>query len=142
MRGGCPDSSLKGSGIQIVVPPIFEAIPPKEYRSTLCIYAMRYEWDERKNRLNQRKHGGISFALAALVFEDAYRLIGLDRVDEAGEQRWHAIGTVSVEPGVADVLLVVHVYREDGDGEEVIRIISARRANQNEYRRYQEQAMD
>ena len=103
---------------------------------------MRYEWDERKNRLNQRKHGGISFALAALVFEDAYRLIGLDRVDEAGEQRWHAIGTVSVEPGVADVLLVVHVYREDGDGEEVIRIISARQANKHEYRRYQEQAMD
>jgi uncharacterized DUF497 family protein len=29
---------------------------------------MRYEWDERKNRQNQRKHDGISFELAALVF--------------------------------------------------------------------------
>ena len=103
---------------------------------------MRYEWDNRKNRQNQRKHGGISFELATLVFEDEYRLIGLDRVDETGEQRWHAVGAVSVEPGVADVLLVVHVYREEEDGEEIIRIVSARRADKNEYRRYQEQELD
>ncbi len=44
---------------------------------------MRYEWDEKKNRQNQRKHGGISFELAALVFEDEGCLIGLDRVDKA-----------------------------------------------------------
>ena len=44
-----------------------------------------------------------------------------------GEQRWHALGAFSVEPGSALVLLVVHVYREeDRDGEEIIRIISAR----------------
>jgi uncharacterized DUF497 family protein len=61
---------------------------------------MRYEWDERKNRQNQRKHGGISFELAALVFEDPNCLIELDRVDEAGEQRWHALGTASVRPGI------------------------------------------
>ncbi len=103
---------------------------------------MRYEWDERKNRMNQRKHGGISFELAALVFEDEHRLIGLDRVDETGEERWHAIGAVSIEPGIAVVLLVAHVYREDRHGEEIIRIISARRAERNEYRRYQEQAVD
>ncbi len=48
---------------------------------------MRYEWDERKNLENQRKHDGISFELAALVFEDGDCLIGLDRVDERGEQR-------------------------------------------------------
>jgi uncharacterized DUF497 family protein len=103
---------------------------------------VRFEWDERKNRQNQRKHGGISFELAALVFEDENRLIGLDRVDETGEQRWHAIGAVSVEPGATSVLLVVHVYREDHHGEEVIRIISARRAESHELRRYQEQSVD
>jgi len=48
----------------------------------VCIYTVRYEWDERKNRQNQRKHGGITFELAALVFEDEHRLITLDRVDE------------------------------------------------------------
>jgi uncharacterized protein len=103
---------------------------------------MRFAWDERKNRENQRRHRGISFELAALVFDDPECLIGLDRVDEAGEQRWHALGAVSIEPGVGDVLLVVHAYREDRDGEEIVRIISARQADKNEYRRYQEQAVD
>jgi uncharacterized DUF497 family protein len=103
---------------------------------------MRYEWDERKNRLNQRKHDGISFELATLLFDDENRLISLDRVDEDGEQRWHAIGAVSVEPGVGVVLLVVHAYREDIDGEEIIRIISARRAGKDDVGRYHEQKMD
>ena len=113
-----------------------------EFCGTICIYTVRYEWDERKNRQNQRKHGGISFELAELVFEDERRLIGMDRVDETGEQRWHTIGAVSIEPGIAAVLLVVHVYREDSHGEEIIRIISARRADKNEHRRYQEQDVD
>ena len=95
-----------------------------------------------ENRLNQRKHGGISFELAALVFEDKNCLVGFDRVDESGEQRWHALGAVSLERGISAVLLVVHVYREDRDGEEIIRIVSARRANTYELRRYQEQTVD
>ena len=103
---------------------------------------MRYEWDERKNEQNQRKHRGISFELAVLVFEDEGRLIELDRVDDAGEQRWHAIGAATVEPGIEDFLLVVHAYREDEYGEEIIRIISARRASNNDFRRYQDQEMD
>jgi uncharacterized DUF497 family protein len=115
---------------------------------------MRYEWDARKNRENQRKHG-ISFEIAALVFEDENRLIRLDRVDEYGEQRWHVIGAVSPGPGKTMVLLVAHVYRhpsgedlptgtprEDRDGEEIIRIISARAAGNDEIRRYQEQEVD
>jgi len=47
---------------------------------------MRYEWDERKNHRNQRKHG-VSFELATLVFEDPNCLIAFDREDESGEQR-------------------------------------------------------
>jgi uncharacterized protein len=103
---------------------------------------VRYEWDEQKNRRNQRKHDGISFEMAALVFEDRRCLAGLDHVDETGEQRWHAIGTAQMEPEIAAVLLVVHAYREDCHGEEIIRIISARRAEKHEIRRYQEQAME
>jgi uncharacterized DUF497 family protein len=103
---------------------------------------VRYEWDERKNRQNQRKHGGISFELASLVFEDPDCLIELDRVDEAGEQRWHALETISVRPEIGAVLLVVHAYREDNHGEEIIRNISARRADKYDFRRYQEQAVD
>jgi uncharacterized DUF497 family protein len=103
---------------------------------------MRYEWDERKNRENQRKYAGISFELAMSVFHDEDCLFTKDRVDETGEQRWHAIGAVLVEPGIADFLLVVHAYREDENGEEIIGIISARRASENDLRRYQEQEVD
>src|SRR6266852_9751002 len=68
--------------------------------STLCIYAMRYEWDEAKNLQNQRKHDGISFELAALVFEDERCLVYPDRIDsKTEERRWHAIGAVQIEPG-------------------------------------------
>jgi hypothetical protein len=103
---------------------------------------VRYEWDEAKNRRNQRNHNGISFELATLAFEDERCLVVLDHVDETGEQRWHALGAVQIEPVSAAVLLVVHAYREDHHGEEIIRIISARQAEMHEIRRYQEQAVD
>jgi uncharacterized DUF497 family protein len=102
---------------------------------------MRYEWDTEKNRLNQKKHR-ISFEMAALVFEDACCIVRPDRVDETGEQRWNAIGAARLSPGASVVLFVVHVYREEIDGEEITRIISARRANKDDFRRYQEPEMD
>lgn len=102
---------------------------------------VRYEWDEQKNLLNQRKHG-ISFAIAALVFEDQRCLVRPDRVDETGEQRWHAIGMARLAPDAAVLVFVVHVYREEINGEEVTRIVSARRADKNDVRRYQNQDMD
>jgi uncharacterized DUF497 family protein len=46
-----------------------------------------------------------------------------------------------IDPEGVAMLLVVHAYREDWHGEQVIRIISARRAEKREIRRYQEQAM-
>jgi uncharacterized DUF497 family protein len=103
---------------------------------------VRYEWDESKNRANQRRHDGISFELAASVFEDELCLIVPDRVDESGEQRWHAIGATPGNPGGVAILLVVHAYKETSHGEEIIRIISARQAEKYEVRRYQEQAVD
>jgi len=78
-----------------------------------------------------------------LVFEDEACLIVPDRIDPAtGEQRWHAIGAVRFEPGAVAVLLVVHVYREEHNGKEIIRIISARAAEKHELRRYQKQEIN
>ena len=92
---------------------------------------MRFEWDSRKSRINQAKHKGLDFATAARVFDDPNLLLMHDRIVE-GEQRWHAIGAV-----FEALLLVVHIYREDeSNGEEIIRIISAREANQRERRIY------
>jgi uncharacterized DUF497 family protein len=76
------------------------------------------------------------------VFEDESCLISLDRVDETGEQRWLALGTVSIDSKTALIILVAHVYKEDLDGEEVVRIISARRAGKNDVRRYQKQEVE
>ena len=104
---------------------------------------MRYEWDEWKNRLNQQKHGGISFELATLVFEDERCLLYTDRIDDqTGEQRWIALGMAQPAADAGILLVVAHVYREDKHGEEVIRIISAREAEKREIRRYQAQALD
>ena len=104
---------------------------------------MRYEWDEEKNRRNQRKHGGISFELATLVFEDERCLVSVDRIDDhTREQRWIALGMAQPAADAAILLVVAHVYREDGHGEEIIRIISAREAEKRDIRRYQAQALD
>ena len=98
-----------------------------------------YEWDEDKNAANKRKHG-ISFETAAKVFNDANWVLIEDRVDEGGEQRWHAIGLVG-----STALVVVHVYRkeqEQDNAKEVVRIISAREADQRERRSYLQQAVE
>jgi uncharacterized protein len=80
--------------------------------------------------------------MAALVFEDEDCLVRPDPTGETGEQRWHAIGAARIEPDAAVVLVVVHVYREESNGEEIVRIISARKAEKNDIRRYREQAVD
>ena len=85
---------------------------------------MRFEWDEDKNRRNLAKHK-VSFDRASLVFEDPQALSIQDRVVE-GEERWQTLG---MESGT--LLLVAHTYREEASGE-VIRLISARKANAHE----------
>ncbi|HMM38903.1 MAG TPA: BrnT family toxin [Desulfovibrio sp.] len=92
---------------------------------------MRIEWDEAKNEANQRKHDGIGFDLAAEVFDDPLHKSIPERVVD-GEQRWQTLGMVR---GLL-LLLVAHTYRDQG-GEEVIRIISARRATRRERQAYE-----
>ena len=101
---------------------------------------MRYEWEDQKNRRNENMLE--SHSKWRLWSSKTSCLAGLDHVDETGKLRWHAIGTAQIEPEIAAVLLVVHAYRGDCHGEEIIRIISARRAEKHEIRRYLEQAMD
>lgn len=99
---------------------------------------MRFEWDESKNQSNLAKHH-VSFDTARLVFDDPLALSRLDRTVESGgeiEERWQTLGLVA---GVV-VLLVAHLWREGEEpDEEVIRIISARKATAAERRWYEEQ---
>jgi uncharacterized DUF497 family protein len=92
---------------------------------------LEFEWDSVKAETNFRKHG-IRFEEAALVFDDPLHLSAQDRF-ENGEYRWQTIGTVR---GCL-VVLVAHTTRFE-DGSEVIRIISARRAERSERRRYEQ----
>ena len=89
---------------------------------------MRFEWDEDKNRRNLAKHK-ISFVTASSVFDDPQMLSVRDRVVE-GEERWQTVGMVS-----GAVLLVAHTYRNEAD-DEVVRLISARKAIPRERRAY------
>lgn len=99
-----------------------------------CIYIfiitkaiVKFAWDERKNRINKQKHG-VSFETAILVFDDPYHLTRQDREVE-GEARWQTSGMV----GGVQVLLVAHTL---GEEEELIRIVSARKATRCERRMY------
>ena len=89
---------------------------------------MRFEWDEDKRQDNLRKHG-LDFQDAAEVF-DGPRLVRHDARHDYGEDRWVTIG-------IAKNRVVVVVYTED-DTNEVIRIISLRKALSYERKRFQE----
>ena len=95
------------------------------------IDALRFEWDPQKAAANILKHG-VSFTLAIEVWDDPLHVIVPDRI-VAGEERWHAIGSVA---GIS-LLIVVHSYRDETDAE-VVRIIGARPATKHERRQYEE----
>jgi hypothetical protein len=74
----------------------------------------RFDWDERKNLENQRKHG-VSFEMAQLAFTDSRRVIAEDLTHSQGERRYYCFRRVG-----HGVLTVRFTYRDD-----VIRIIGA-----------------
>lgn len=93
---------------------------------------IRFEWDASKAQSNLSKHR-VSFEIATRVFADPLALVEQDRI-ENGEHRWQTLGVVD---GYL-LLLVAHTVQDDEDGAEVIRIISARRAEPKERKRYEQ----
>jgi uncharacterized protein len=91
-----------------------------------------FVWDHAKAQTNLKKHR-ISFELATRVFADPYAFTVQDRI-EGNEYRWQTLGMIE---GVL-VVLVAHTVFEESDGTEVIRIISARRADPKERKRYEQ----
>ena len=88
---------------------------------------MEFEWDERKARQNIAKHG-VRFEYAARVFLDPHRLDAEDDRREYGEQR-------RLAPGTIEGRLFAVAYTRRG---KIIRLISARKANERERMRYDE----
>ena len=88
---------------------------------------MVFEWDDDKNKINLAKHG-IDFATAARVFADEHRIELFDKEHSDHEERYITIGIVE---RIAYIVTVVFTERE-----EAIRLISARKATEQERRLY------
>ena len=94
---------------------------------------LRFEWDERKAASNRRKHG-VSFDEARTVFLDENALLRPDDEHCHDEDRFVLLG-LSAQ---LRTLVVCHCYREQ---DQVIRIISARKANSFERGQYENRRM-
>ena len=89
---------------------------------------LRFEWDERKATANDRKHG-VSFEEARSVFFDERARLIDDPDHSEDEERFILLGLSST----LRLLLVCHCYRSEDN---VIRIISARKATARESKSY------
>ena len=92
---------------------------------------MKFEWDNNKNTINQKIHG-LTFELAREVFDDPLQISKMDFRYNYREERWITLGSTKN----AKILVVANLFFTD-DGEEIIRIISARHANVKEIKTYE-----
>jgi uncharacterized DUF497 family protein len=92
---------------------------------------MQFEWDNLKNQENLIKHD-VSFEDAKQVFEDPLHIARLDHRYSYFEERWITLGSTKN----SHILVIANLFFSD-DGEEIIRIISARQANTKERGQYE-----
>ncbi|HUR80121.1 MAG TPA: BrnT family toxin [Thermoanaerobaculia bacterium] len=88
---------------------------------------MKIEWDDAKDRANQRKHG-IGFQESSELFESGVAYLEIfDDEHSVTEDRFIALG-----PLRRGMVLVIWTQRDD----DTIRIVSARRATKREHAMY------
>ena len=90
--------------------------------------AIRFVWDENKDKINQNKHK-VSFQEAKTVFLDNNARLIYDPDHSKSEDRFILLG-ISIK---LRMLVVCHCYRQN---DEIIRIISARKATRKEEKYY------
>ena len=88
-----------------------------------------FSWDAKKNRANERKHS-VSFEEAVSVFYDEEALLISDDGHSIEEERFVPMG----RSNLFRILVVCHCYRQEAEG---IRIISSRKANNEERKQYE-----
>jgi uncharacterized DUF497 family protein len=94
---------------------------------------MIFEWDDAKDRSNQRKHG-VSFRTATFAFNDPLHNTVPGHLSEDGELRWKTLGLVYGRL----LLFVAHTLIEEESTETIVRIISARAATAAERHDYED----
>ncbi len=92
---------------------------------------MDSEWDEEKSDACYRERG-FDFAYAAFAFADPDRIIQQDTRYIYGEDRYQLIGLIE-----GRLFVLVYTPRDD-----VLRIISARKANSREAMRYEDRSYE
>ena len=100
----------------------------RAHKYNVVISGLSFEWDERKSRFNRKKHG-LSFEEAMMAFFDENALLICDPDHSEHESRFILLGLTAK----LKILVVCHAYRKD---DQVIRIISARKASRQEQSRY------
>ena len=95
---------------------------------TYIVHMIRFEWDPAKAAVNERKHG-VSLDEASTAFADPFARVIFDPDHSEEEDRFVLLGLSMV----SRVLVVCHCYRE---GDQVIRLISARKADRHERNQY------
>lgn len=91
---------------------------------------MNFEWDSNKAKINLEKHS-VSFEEASTVFNDENGILFDDPDHSLDEERFIMLGMSSY----AKLLIVCHCYRGEDN---IIRIISARKATKSESKQYEE----
>ncbi len=92
---------------------------------------MKFEWDETKNETNRRTHG-IDFNHVPEIFNGPM-IINIDDRFPYDEERYIGIGFLR------NIIAVVAFVETEGD---VIRIISARKANKHESKSFEKEIRD
>jgi uncharacterized DUF497 family protein len=92
------------------------------------MHEVSFSWDDKKERVNQSKHG-VAFEEAVTVFADENARLKHDPEHSRDEDRFVLLGFSAK----LRILVVVHAYRQD---ETEIRIISARKAVPKERKQY------
>jgi len=91
---------------------------------------IRFDWDKNKAKMNLAKHK-VSFEEAQSVFDDDNARLIFDPDHSESEDRFILLGlSCSLK-----ILTVVHCYKDENN---VIRLISARKATKRETKNYKE----
>lgn len=85
-----------------------------------------FEWDEQKRKANLKKHS-VDFADVTGLFYDDETII-IEDPELHYEQRYLALGL----DAISRLVVVVHLYKDD----DLIRIISARKADPKEHQQF------
>jgi uncharacterized protein len=94
----------------------------------------RFDWDAAKERINVRKHDGITFSLASTVLHDPLSISIYDDEHSESEERWVSIGQASN----GQTLVVIHTYVPLDTQHVQVRLISARKADKQERQDYEQ----